>query len=299
MLDDNGAMLGIRGTARDITEQHLATQRIEHLALHDALTDLPNRHSLQRQIEAALQSGGVGALLFLDIDHFKYVNDNFGHRTGDQLIVGRGQRAARRDARRERRAATAWAATSSPSTCPPRCARRRSTSPRRRSTPCATTASRRADSKVISNLAASAGIALYPFHGTDVLALLSNVDIAMYQAKELGRNRHMLFDQASDSLRSTHRRIHWAKKLRDALDEDRLVLFPQPVVRLTDQQAGAPRDTGAHPRRRAAATSCPAISSSSRSRSGWSRKSTCGWSRSCSRYHARAAARPARSCATS
>jgi EAL domain-containing protein (putative c-di-GMP-specific phosphodiesterase class I) len=58
----------------------------------------------------------------------------------------------------------------------------------------------------------------------------------MYQAKDLGRNRHILFDQASDSLRSTHRRIHWAKKLRDALDEDRLVLFQQPVVRLKNRK---------------------------------------------------------------
>src|SRR5687767_9278398 len=88
--DDNGEVLGIRGTARDITEQHLAAQKIEHLALHDPLTDLPNRHSLQSRIEASLRDGGVGALLFIDIDHFKYVNDNFGHRQGDQLIVGVG-----------------------------------------------------------------------------------------------------------------------------------------------------------------------------------------------------------------
>ncbi|MDH5536426.1 MAG: PAS domain S-box protein, partial [Betaproteobacteria bacterium] len=88
--DENGDMLGIRGTARDITEQHLATQKIEHLALHDALTELPNRHSLQSHIEAAIEEGGFGALLFLDVDHFKYVNDNFGHRAGDELIIALG-----------------------------------------------------------------------------------------------------------------------------------------------------------------------------------------------------------------
>ncbi len=88
--DDNGEVLGIRGTARDITDQHLAAERIEHLAMHDPLTDLPNRHSLQSRVENTLGLGGVGALLFLDIDHFKYVNDNFGHRCGDQLIVGVG-----------------------------------------------------------------------------------------------------------------------------------------------------------------------------------------------------------------
>jgi EAL domain-containing protein (putative c-di-GMP-specific phosphodiesterase class I) len=59
----------------------------------------------------------------------------------------------------------------------------------------------------------------------------------MYQAKELGRNRHIVFDQASEGLRSTHKRIHWAKRLRDALDDDRFCLFAQPVVRLRDQKA--------------------------------------------------------------
>ncbi len=94
-----------------------------------------------------------------------------------------------------------------------------------------------AEDKIVSNLSASIGIALYPFHGSDVPGLFSTVDIAMYQAKELGRNRCVLFDQSSDSLRSMHKRIHWAKRLRDALDEDKLALFAQPVVRLSDQKA--------------------------------------------------------------
>ncbi|HXF66637.1 MAG TPA: EAL domain-containing protein [Burkholderiales bacterium] len=235
VLDEAGAMCGIRGTARDITEQYLAQRRIEHLAMHDALTDLPNRHSLQRALESALQEGAVGALIFLDIDHFKYVNDHFGHRTGDQLIVGVGSvlRGVVREAGGElyrlggdefavllrsvlRREAVEAAAKALDAVRHYRF--------------------QAAEGRVISNLAASAGIALFPFHGNDVLTLLSNVDIAMYQAKELGRNRYVLFDQTSDSLRSTHRRVHWAKKLRDALDEDRLTLFHQPVVRLKDRR---------------------------------------------------------------
>ena len=233
--DDGGAMFGIRGTARDITEEHLATQRIEHLALHDSLTELPNRHSLQARVEAALQSGGVGALLFLDIDHFKYVNDNLGHRAGDQLIVGVG--SVLRDAMRGVNGELFRLGGDEFAIHLPAALRREAIQAAEK----ALDAVRRyrfhaTDNKVISNLAASAGIALYPFHGADVLALMSNVDIAMYQAKDLGRNRHILFDQASDSLRSTHRRIHWAKKLRDALDEDRLVLFQQPVVRLKNRK---------------------------------------------------------------
>jgi diguanylate cyclase (GGDEF)-like protein/PAS domain S-box-containing protein/excisionase family DNA binding protein len=234
--NEHGEVLGIRGTARDITEQHLATERIEHLALHDPLTDLPNRHSLQSRIETALVEGTVGALLFLDIDHFKYVNDNFGHRTGDQLIIGVGSvlREVVRDFGGElyRLGGDEFAIHL------PEALRKQG----RHAAERALDAIRHyrfqgSDQKVVSNLSASIGIALYPFHGSDVPSLFSNVDIAMYQAKELGRNREVVFDQASDNLRSTHRRIHWAKRLRDALDEDRISLFAQPGVRLRDQKS--------------------------------------------------------------
>jgi diguanylate cyclase (GGDEF)-like protein/PAS domain S-box-containing protein/excisionase family DNA binding protein len=235
VLDDDGALLGIRGTARDITGQELATQRIEHLALHDALTDLPNRHSLQRTIELALQSGGMGALLFLDVDHFRYINDNLGHRAGDQLIIGVG--SVLRDLMHSVDGELFRLGGDEFAIHLPAVLRKEAVNVGEK----ALDAIRRyrfqaAGGKVISNLSVSVGIALYPFHGNDLPSLLSNVDIAMYQAKDLGRNRQVLFDQSPDSLRSTHRRIHWAKRLRDALDEDRLVLFQQPVVRLNDRK---------------------------------------------------------------
>lgn len=233
--DENGDMLGIRGTARDITEQHLATQKIEHLALHDALTELPNRHSLQTRVEQAIEEGGLGALLFLDLDHFKYVNDNFGHRFGDELLIGVG--SALLDLTRTSGGELFRLGGDEFAIHLPGELRERAV----QAAELALDAIRHfrfktSDHKTISNLAASMGIALYPFHGADLPTLLSNVDISMYQAKDLGRNRYMLYDQSSESLRTTHRRIHWAKKLRDALDEDRLVLFSQPVVRLRDKQ---------------------------------------------------------------
>jgi diguanylate cyclase (GGDEF)-like protein/PAS domain S-box-containing protein/excisionase family DNA binding protein len=233
--DDAGEPQGIRGTARDITEQHLATERIEHLALHDPLTDLPNRHSLQSRVETALGDGAVGALLFIDIDHFKYVNDNFGHRSGDQLIIGVG--SALREVARSCDGELFRLGGDEFAIHLPEALRKQA----KDSAENALDAVRHyrfqeSDQRVVSNLSASCGIALYPFHGSDVPTLFSNVDIAMYQAKELGRNRQMLFDQASDNMRSTHKRVHWAKRLRDALDDDRVTLFAQPAVRLKDQK---------------------------------------------------------------
>ena len=231
--DDAGQAIGIRGTARDITEQHLASARIEYLAMHDTLTDLPNRHSLQRRIEDAMRNNGVGVLLFIDIDHFKYVNDNFGHRAGDQLIIGVG--SVLRDVARAMRGELYRLGGDEFSIHLPDALRKDAMELAEN----ALDAVRRyrfrvSEQKVVSSITVSIGIALYPFHGHDLPALLSNVDIAMYQAKELGRNRYVMFDQDSDNLRSTHKRVHWAKKLREALDEDRLVLFAQPVVRLKD-----------------------------------------------------------------
>jgi len=235
LLDENREVKGIRGTARDITEQHVATRRIEHLAMHDTLTDLPNRVALQKAIETSIDGGVPGAILFLDIDHFKYVNDNFGHRIGDQMIKGVG--SALRGMMRDFSGSLFRLGGDEFAAHLPGCLRPDAI--RVAESALETVRHYRLQTgtpKGISNISASIGIALYPFHGPDVSGLLSNVDIAMYQAKELGRNRYMLFDQGSENVRSTHKRVHWAKKLRDALDDDRLVLVAQPVVRLSDQK---------------------------------------------------------------
>jgi len=233
--NDKGEIRGIRGTARDITEEHRALKRIEHLALHDTLTDLPNRHAMQRNIELAMSSGTLGALLFLDLDHFKYINDNFGHRVGDNIIVGIG--SVLRETVRDRNGDVYRIGGDEFAIHLPNALRKEAVDTAEH----VLTAIRHyrlqvENGKVIANLSASIGIALHPFHGSNLPALLSNTDIAMYQAKDLGRNRYALFDQDSGSFRNTHKRVHWAKKLRDALDEDRLVLFAQPVVRLSDRQ---------------------------------------------------------------
>jgi len=231
--DEHGKMVGIRGTARNVTEQHEAALQIEYLATHDALTGLPNRVSLQRTLDVALKSGDLGAVLFIDIDHFKYVNDNFGHRAGDQLIVGVSgvlKEAAASHRGQVFRLGGDEYAVHLPDSLRPHAAEvaeellgalrhyRFQCSPQQR----------------MSSVTASIGIALYPFHGNDVTGLLSSADIAMYQAKDDGRNRYVMFDQDAQSLRRTHNRVQWAAKLRDVLDDDRLLLYYQPVVRLRD-----------------------------------------------------------------
>ncbi len=231
--DEHGRMVGIRGTARNVTEQHEGALQIEYLATHDALTGLPNRVSLQRTLDVALKSGDLGAVLFIDIDHFKYVNDNFGHRAGDQLIVGVSgvlKEAAASHRGQVFRLGGDEYAVHLPDSLRPHAvevAEELLTALRHYRFQSST-------QQRMSSVTASVGIALYPFHGNDVTGLLSSADIAMYQAKDEGRNRHVMFDQQAQSLRRTHNRVQWANKLREVLDDDRLLLYYQPVVRLRD-----------------------------------------------------------------
>ena len=233
--DDDGRIVGLRGTARNITEQHRAALEIERLATHDPLTGLPNRISLQKALEAALADGDKGSVLLLDVDHFKYINDNFGHRTGDQLIVAVG--GLLKDLVKDESALVYRLGGDEFALHLPDAMRADATQMAER----ALNALRHYKFPVpgrgcLSTLSGSIGIVSYPFHGSDVATLLANVDIAMYQAKDNGRNRLVVHDHDPEHLRGTHRRVHWARELREVLDDDRLVLFSQPVVRLADQK---------------------------------------------------------------
>lgn len=236
--DEDGRIVGLRGTARNITEQHRAALQIELLATHDSLTGLPNRVSLQRALETALASGEKGAVLQLDVDHFKYVNDNFGHRAGDQLLIAIG--GVLKDVVKDRSARVFRLGGDEFAVHLPDALRGEAVETAER----VLDALRRFKPQVapdacLSTLSASIGIATYPFQGGDVATLLANIDIAMYQAKDDGRNRYVLHDITSDELRATHRRVHWARELREVLDEDRVEIWSQPVVRIADRKVVA------------------------------------------------------------
>jgi diguanylate cyclase (GGDEF)-like protein/PAS domain S-box-containing protein/excisionase family DNA binding protein len=232
---ESGLVTGIRGTARDVTETHLAMLEMERMALRDHLTGLPNRTALQNTLEHALKVNEHGAIVFLDLDHFRHVNESFGYPAADQLLTGIA--SVLREALETRGAevyhlggdefavlakdclraeAAALAETALEAVRQYRCVLR----PGHR----------------VWGITASAGVALYPFHGNDLAGLLANVDATMFQAKQAGRDRHAVFGNDPDGRRNTQRRVHWSRKLRDAIDADRIVLHRQPVVRLNDRK---------------------------------------------------------------
>lgn len=232
---DAGVVTGLRGTARDVTESQLNMVEMERMATSDYLTGLPNRPALQRRVERALKTGEHGAVLFLDVDHFRYVNDSFGYPAGDQLLIGIGSVLS--DAVRDSGATVHRLSADEFAILLPGALRGQASE----LAESVLEAIRRyrltlSSGQRLWSVTASAGIAVYPFHGNDVDGLLSNVDIAMFQAKELGRNRAVMFGNDPNDQRSAQRRVHWARKLRDAIDADRIVLHAQPVVRLADRK---------------------------------------------------------------
>lgn len=211
----------------DVSESRAMALRMSHMAQHDLLTDLPNRVLLQDRLSQALTAapeGGCGALLFLDIDHFKRINDTLGHEAGDEVLQLVGKRlleAAGPAATVSRQGGDEFVLLLSGLASPH-------------------DAARVAD-KVISaieeptvirgqlvHVSASVGITLFPQDGTDTKALFKQADAALYHAKRAGRGRfHYFTDAMSDS---AEQRMHLEQSLRVALEQGDFFLVYQPKV---------------------------------------------------------------------
>jgi diguanylate cyclase (GGDEF)-like protein len=202
-----------------------ASRQLRHQALHDALTDLPNRTLLHRRAERALRGDGLGAMLLIDLDRFKEVNDTLGHDHGDELLIevaGRLQAALRRGDTLARLGGDEFAVLLDG--LPDRGA-------------VVELATRLQDALrrpfalrgVAVELEASVGIALYPEHGTTVGALLQRADVAMYDAK---RGHHGIATYTADRDPYSEDRLGLLAELRRALEQGELVLHYQPKIDL-------------------------------------------------------------------
>jgi len=229
---DNGRIIGLRGTARNVTDEHRAALQIDHLATHDSLTGLPNQISLIRTVEQSLVDGEAGALLRIDIDHFKRFNSHHGHRTGDQLLIAVAgilrNLAGESDAVVYRDCADKFAVHLPGST-----------SQQAESFADATLQALRQFTPKLSEsvtgvqVSGSIGIAMYPSQGREFATLLDNVEHAVNDAKANGGNCLVTYIPTPADIESMNRRAYWKRELREALDEDRLVLYAQDMINLT------------------------------------------------------------------
>lgn len=228
VLDSSGQLVGVAGVARDITQIRQDEERIRDLAEHDALTTLPNRTQLHQRLTQALaltvgEQAGI-ALMFLDLDHFKNINDTLGHDVGDELLKQVAQRLrAHLDARDtvSRQGGDEFIVLLQQATGPAQVAQ---------------IAQRLIE--VVSKpfqvgrhelqVGVSIGISTYPGDGVDIGSLLKNADTAMYQAKAAGGGAYQFFTAEMNAHIMV--RVALENSLRQAIRNQEFELHYQPQV---------------------------------------------------------------------
>ncbi|MDN4606704.1 sensor domain-containing protein [Sporosarcina highlanderae] len=229
-ISKDGKIVEVVGTASDITERVKAEKAIEHMAYFDYLTGLPNRRNLQDIVNQKFkQTGKQFALLFLDLDRFKNVNDTLGHHVGDKLLVAVAERL--RD-----------------------CISDKETVARQSGDEFIILKDFTDRDDLIDSVTSivdemsqpfllgdhevfvdpSIGIALYPEDGRDYNTLMRNADSAMYLAKEDGKGTFRFFTE--EQYEKLMERTFFERELRQALDRDQLELHYQPQYDLLTGQ---------------------------------------------------------------
>jgi diguanylate cyclase (GGDEF)-like protein/PAS domain S-box-containing protein len=216
------------GTARDVSDRLRAEALINFQAYHDLLTQLPNRalfkDRLSVAVDQAARSGQRPAVMFIDLDRFKLINDSLGHSMGDKLLRAVSERLsgcvrkgdtlsrfggdeftlllpdARNQAIARLMAEKILASLNEPFTL---------------------------DGHDL-HIGASIGIAIYPDGGTNIDSLIKNADIAMYRAKNGGKNGFRIF--SPDMTQATAERLLLEQELRRSLDSDQFDIFYQPQI---------------------------------------------------------------------
>jgi diguanylate cyclase (GGDEF)-like protein/PAS domain S-box-containing protein len=231
ILDDDGEPQYLIGLIEDITERARSEERIVHLAHHDALTDLPNRVLFREQLDQALarvQRGDLLAVLYLDLDLFKHVNDTLGHPVGDALLKAVADRL--RDCVRgidsvARLGGDEFAVIQA-SIDRPADAVALAT----RIGEAVRAPYRLGDHEVVIDV--SVGIAIAPLDATERDELLKHADMALYAAKGAGRGTYRFFEPEMNERMQTRHELE--RELRQALAAGEFELHYQPILNLRD-----------------------------------------------------------------
>jgi diguanylate cyclase (GGDEF)-like protein/PAS domain S-box-containing protein len=233
-LDDNWEIVGAMGMARDITEQKLYQHRLEHLADHDVLTGLHNRHYFENEVARALgrvaRGGPPDGLLYIDVDNFKYVNDTLGHAAGDRLLLEIAQSLLARLRQGDVLARFGGdeftvLLQGASTTLLPQIAQ---------SFHNLFKGFTFLQDGQVFDVRVSVGAMLITAQTASVGEALAQADLACTLAKSRGRNQAHVYDVADRALASMVSDVSWTRKINEALEHGRFVLHYQPVVRLRD-----------------------------------------------------------------
>jgi len=224
IFDENGEIVRSAGSHTDITELKNYQEQLKHLAFIDFLTDIPNRTSFYQTVISLLNQYPERkmALMFIDIDNFKYINDTIGHISGDKLIVNVAKRLKvlmnnNRSVYRIGGDEFVVFIHHYENTDEIEELAEEIVNPFKKPFEF---------SDLLLNVTASIGIALYPLHGNDVDTLLMCADIAMYKAKSVMRGKYAFYNRDMD--RIVNERMILENELRFALDKEEFELYYQP-----------------------------------------------------------------------
>jgi diguanylate cyclase (GGDEF)-like protein/PAS domain S-box-containing protein len=218
----------------DVTERNRLARELKDLADIDPLTGLFNRRRFERELADQLASGRCGAVVLLDLDNFKEVNDTLSHQTGDELLVAVGT------ALRERTRSTDVVARLGGDEfavlipgVPAEQAERVGAALVGRIAEQAVHAS----AAGLRRITASVGVVVHPA-GTDLSGdvLLNDADLAMYEAKDAGGNRCVVYAAATAEGPAVVNQIAWPERIRRALDEEHLTLYAQPILEIASRK---------------------------------------------------------------
>ena len=228
LLNHKGETIGVLTTAVDITARKFAEEHRTHLALHDMLTGLPNRVLLSEKVRDAIKecqnNSKEAALLLLDLDRFKVINDTRGHHTGDTLLREVSERITSILGNRDFAAriggdefAIILNDINGPDEVNSRCTKILKAINEPYSI-----------SGIEQVIGASIGVSLIPHDGTEYEELLRMADLAMYDAKANGRNCHRFFSESMNQIAQADAALE--SELRDALNQNQFALEYQPIV---------------------------------------------------------------------
>ena len=234
LIGEDTTVQGHFGIVHDITERKQSEALLHFLANHDQLTQLPNRNEFLRRLdEAVARAARYGyriGVLFIDLDRFKNVNDTLGHESGDALLVavaGRFSETLRGSDTVARLGGDEFTVLLSEISNPQEAA---ASAQRLRATLAQPFVVQ--DQEVFAS--ASIGISIYPDDGADAATLLRNADMAMYRAKDMGRNIFQFYSR--EATEAAMQRLGIESRLRRAVDRGEFVLHYQPIVDVESNQ---------------------------------------------------------------
>lgn len=226
-------IVGVYGIVKDITKHKLAEDQIEFMAFHDPLTSLPNRrlfkNRLNQALELAKKEKFTVGIFFLDLDQFKLINDTLGHNTGDLLLIEVTKRL--KNCIREQDTLSRQGGDEFTILLP------KVTQLDAQNIAEKIIFSLRRPFKVDQNelfITPSIGISFYPFHSKQADELLLKADIAMYKAKELGKNNYHFYNPMLE--KESRDKLMIQNELYKALELEQFILYYQPKIDIDTNQ---------------------------------------------------------------